>query len=56
MNFQLLFQRPLQTRPARFANYYNHYGKPARKKPRPERPDWLVVLTFVAIALTILFS
>ncbi|WP_171062792.1 MULTISPECIES: hypothetical protein [Larkinella] len=56
MMSQLFFQRPLQTRSTRFANYYNQYGKPARKKPRPERPDWLVVLTFVAIALTILFS
>ncbi|WP_185731420.1 hypothetical protein [Larkinella rosea] len=52
----LPFQHSLQTRPARFASYYNQYGKPSQKKPQPNRPDWLVVLTFVMIALTILFS
>ncbi|GAB3898200.1 hypothetical protein GCM10028803_17290 [Larkinella knui] len=56
MTVPLHFQRSQQTRPARFAGYYNQYGKPARKKPKPDRPDWLVILTFVMIAITILFS
>lgn len=56
MTFQLHFQRALQTRSTRFANYYNQYGKPSRKKPGLPRPDWMVVFTFVIIALSILFG
>ncbi|GAB3269800.1 hypothetical protein GCM10027347_40050 [Larkinella harenae] len=56
MTSLLLFQRQLQTRPARFANYYNQYGKPSQKNPQPVRPDWLVVLTFVVITLMVVFG
>ncbi|GAB3919194.1 hypothetical protein [Larkinella terrae] len=52
----LPFQNHIQTRPNRFASYYNQFGKPSQKKPQPDRPDWLVVFTFVMIALTLLFS
>ncbi|MGV3560260.1 hypothetical protein [Larkinella arboricola] len=56
MTVQLPFIRSLHPRPSRFAIYYNQFGKPSRKSPPPNRPDWLVILTFAIIALTILFS
>ncbi|MGA0555437.1 hypothetical protein ACO2Q8_02220 [Larkinella sp. VNQ87] len=56
MTLPVYFQRSLQTRPLRHARFYNELGQSDRKPPRPERPDWLVVFTFVMIALTLLFS
>ncbi|MFD1140294.1 hypothetical protein ACFQ4C_04210 [Larkinella insperata] len=56
MTVLLPFLRSFHTRSARFATFYNQSGKPSRKSPQPARPDWLVILTFVMIALTILFS
>ncbi|MFC5407835.1 hypothetical protein ACFPMF_00845 [Larkinella bovis] len=56
MTFPLAFQRALHNRPARLAHFYNRFSKPGRKNPKPVGPDWLVVFTFVMIAIMLFFG